>query len=196
MKRTDAVDNLLGLLRADPPFVAWAKGQSSLDAAWDACPDPAWMLWLLGTLEYEGRAQLRRFAIACAQRVIPMLPAECAEALLVAQSVAKGALPEAALHEAYRKARRQAESLATAPGFREGVAAAALAAAAAVRARPIDAATEASREALRALAWTPGASVKDEIAWQRDELRRCVHGTTGPAFERARSRGRGRLSMV
>lgn len=198
MSRTDAVENILRLLRADPAFSAWAKGHPSLDAAWEACPEPAWMLWLLQSLEYGERGVLRRFAVACARRVPFVADSACEQALEIASKVADGQSPEQALSQAYRAIREHAGSLAGRADFGQSMAASVAACAAAVRARPMDAATEASREALRAISWDPGGarSAREEASWQASELRRIVGESIGPALDRARARSRGKLALI
>ena len=154
MKRRDAVENVLRLLRADPAFAAWAAPFETLEAAWDACREPAWMLWLLETLELRDGRACRLFAIACAERVRALAGGgACEQALEIAARVARGEAAASELGAAYRAARRHAEVLAGGVDFSEATAAASAAATATVRERPFDAANDASREARRAVVW-------------------------------------------
>jgi len=199
MTRRDAVENILCLLRADPPFSTWSKAFETLEAAWDGCAEPAWMLWLLQTLEYDGARTYRPFALACAARVASSSGGgACQRALEIAENVASGAAPKTELAPAYRAARAHAETLARRADFSEAMAAAAAAAAATVRERPFDAAVDASSEARRAVAWDVAAerSASDEAAWQAAELRRLVGEKIAPLLERARLRTRGKLALI
>lgn len=198
MSRTDAVENILRLLRADPSFSSWARSCSSLDAMWEACAEPAWMLWLLRDLEYGERGALRRFAVACARHVGAPGEGALSRALDVAARVADGHLSEQELSRAYREARAHAEALSSGDDFNQSMAARAAACVAAVRARPIEAATEASREALRAISWDLGAprGEREEAAWQAGELRRLTVDSIAPTLDRARARGRGKLALI
>jgi len=198
MKRRDAVDNVLRLLRADPAFGAWAAPFDALETAWSACGEPAWMLWLLETLELRDGRACRLFAVACAGRVRSLAGGGAGEqALEMAERVARGEASAKELGPAYRAARRHAEALADRVDFSEAAAAAAAAVTATVRERAFDAANDASREALRAVMWDlEGArSASDEAAWQAAELRRLVQDEIGEVLDRARARTRGKLAI-
>jgi hypothetical protein len=199
MSAGDAVGNALRLLRADPPFAAWGDAYRSFDEAWAACAEPAWMLWWLDALGYEGGRALRAFAAACAERVRALAGGgACDEAIALAASVGAGAASAAELSVAYRAARRHIEALPGRADFCEAMAAASAAAAAAVRERPLEAARDASTQARRAVEWdfAGGRSASEEAAWQAGELRRCVGSDVAPLFARQRGGPRRRLAVL
>jgi hypothetical protein len=118
----------LQALGACEDAMQWAKGFTSFDDAWKACPRGDWMLWLLGKLagppEGDARRRLVRAAVSCARTALVHVKDEKSRAatkrcLDVALAWSKGK----ATIEQLRGAR-----LAAATGYADAVAYAAYAA--------------------------------------------------------------------
>ena len=156
----------LNSLHACSEATAFADQHRSLKAAWEACPRPDWMLWLLSHVNHRDDKAYRLFACWCVRntplpggrKVWDLLTDDRSKnAVVVAERFANGEATEQELDAAWdaaRAAARDASRAAAWDAARDAAWDAARdAARAAARAAARDAARAAARDAARAAAW-------------------------------------------
>lgn len=177
---------------ACPEARHWALAYSTPEQLWEACHEPEWMLWALDKLGFEWREELRRFAIGCARRVVPAVDdaGELAGAGAVASGVrARRTLGE--LRQGWRDRMDRHESSQPREDLTVATVAARSCLWSVLRDRPLDAAVDTSRQALRVKAWGDPAlsvalSVSAEARAQTDDLRRILGGEVVPLLAAVR----------
>lgn len=172
MSRTAKHVALLRRMGSCDEAVAFAAGFGSLHAAWDACPRPDWMLWLLGRIGHQDDRAYRLYACWCVRNtpiaggrtVWDLLTDERSKtAVIVAERFAEGQATQEDL-DAARDAAWAAARAAAWDAARDGAWAAA-------RDAAWDAAWDAARDAARDAAWDAQAKkLREHLPWEAVEV--------------------------
>lgn len=198
-QQRDAVERILSLHKACPEAIVWSRQHATLDDAWRALDNAEWMLWALSAFGFQGDRKLRLFAASCALRSRALWDdPQHAAAIESATAAATGAATKDDLAAAYLATKKAAAKIVDRSDYTEGMAAAASAAVSALRQPAMEAAKEASRESVRAIAWDAksGRPPEEELAWQAVELRRIIGPDIQPLIADVRARTRGSLHVL
>lgn len=156
----------------------WSRHFRSFDDMWFQCPRVEWMLWALEAVSFDDERSLRLFAADCAERVLSSLPtARFQSPLRGTRDYANGRLRRQDLCMLRSATRKEANDFCETSGCSIAQVAALQSVLAAMRDRAIDAARDASRQALQSTAWHAGRSCDAEEYWQVSRLRELLSWT-------------------
>jgi hypothetical protein len=169
--------DVLVAIRACQLAVEWARTQPDYATAWEACPDPEWLVWLVDRLDPDPR-HIDLWLATCliAERALRFVPSgedRPRAAIECRRAWCRGEAADSDLAAAGAAARAAAEAAAWAAVWAAVWAAAGAAAWAAARAAAEAAAGAAARAAAEAAARAAAEAAAWDAAWDAERAEQC-----------------------